>query len=167
MNKTIRKQLTLFIGEPESEIIEKVRGKFNPFQSELIRCHVTLCREHEIDRLDLIKENLNSLTYKKLTIQFGNAVRFNEGKGVLLPANEESSEFQQLRKHILKGIVNDPEKPLPHITLIHPRNAICTDVVFDEITELTFPETITFDRISLIEQVNGKKWNILEEFRFP
>ena len=40
-----RIQLTLFIEENEAETIEQIRKEFNPEQYELIKAHVTLCRE--------------------------------------------------------------------------------------------------------------------------
>jgi 2'-5' RNA ligase len=54
--------------------------------------------------------------------------------------------------------------PVPHITLMHPRNSTCTDEIFEELKKLKFALTMKFDRISLIEQVNNGKWKILENF---
>jgi hypothetical protein len=51
-----------------------------------------------------------------------------------------------------------------HITLIHPRNSTCTDAIFEQIKELKFPTVLEFGKISLIEQRNGGKWNVLQEF---
>jgi hypothetical protein len=47
---------------------------------------------------------------------------------------------------------------------MHPRNSICTDEIFKEIQNYNFPSKLKFDNISIIEQVNGKKWTVLEEY---
>ncbi|MBL0007415.1 MAG: hypothetical protein IPP25_09600 [Saprospiraceae bacterium] len=52
MNKRRRIQLTLFIDEKQSAAIERIRQKFNPQQYGLIKAHVTLCREDEIESFD-------------------------------------------------------------------------------------------------------------------
>jgi len=47
----IRRQLTLFIDQGDAQIIEMIRAEFNPLQHQLIKSHVTLCREDELNRL--------------------------------------------------------------------------------------------------------------------
>ena len=44
-----RKQLTLFLEASEAESIERIRKEFNPKQFALIKSHITLCREDEIE----------------------------------------------------------------------------------------------------------------------
>ena len=65
-----RLQLTLFIDEDKSEMIEKIRKEFNPLQFELIKSHVTLCREDELDPIEQVIQNLEKLnhTYSALTL---------------------------------------------------------------------------------------------------
>ena len=53
----IRRQLTLFVGEKDAITIEQIRQKFNPLQFKLIKSHVTLCREDEIENLEQVIEN--------------------------------------------------------------------------------------------------------------
>jgi 2'-5' RNA ligase superfamily len=156
-----RIQLTLFVDAAESNAIEKIRSRFNPLQYELIKTHVTLCREDELEKIEKIIQRLTVLHYHYIKINFGAPIRFASGKGVLLPANDNKEDFQQLRKIILQG---NPLKHEPHITLMHPRNATCTDIIFDEIKKIILPTEIVFKRISLIEQKNEGKWNILQEF---
>lgn len=162
--ETIRHQLTLFVGRQDAQEIEHIRQKFNPIQQELIACHVTLCREDEIENLEIILENLRLLKMPSITIQFGQATRFEEGKGVFLPAVGESEAYHNLRQTILKNLPAPIRKPEPHITLIHPRNGTCTDEIFAEIQKITLPAQIDFDKIHLIQQINGGKWEILEIF---
>lgn len=164
MKQQIRRQLTLFVNPKEAQEIEAVRKRFNPMQQELIDSHVTLCREDEIENLDAIIDNLKKLATLAISISFGRATRFENGKGVLLPALGENEAYHQLRSKILTGVLETIRRPEPHITLMHPRNSSCTDEVFEEIQKLYFPSKIVFTQISLIEQIDGAKWRVLQEF---
>lgn len=155
-----RIQLTLFIGENYSNTIEYIRQEFNPEQYALIKSHVTLCREDELENMNEIISCLNSLNHGKIIVDFGQVVRFSEGKGVILPAIGDSKPFHDLRAYVL----DNPRKHEPHITLMHPRNSTCTDAIFNEISTYNFPHKIEFHKISLIKQEVGKPWYILEEF---
>ena len=159
-----RIQLTLFVDEENSIVMEKIRREFNPAQYDLIKSHVTLCREDELDKIDEVMRNLIGLNHDPITIEFGNMVRFSEGKGLMIPAFGDNEPFQKLRAYILKGIIEHPRKQEPHITLMHPRNSICTDAIFEQVKAQELPHKIEFNKISLIEQAMGKQWHILEEF---
>ncbi|MDJ1504846.1 2'-5' RNA ligase family protein [Xanthocytophaga agilis] len=158
-----RLQLTLFVDETVSQTIEKVRHQFNPEQYNLIKAHVTLCREDELEDLTQVYKNLNSLKFSGIEIRFGQPVRFAEGKGVFLPAEGENETFYTLRNYILQDVVQEPKRPEPHITLMHPRNSTCTDEIFTQIKATSFPQSIHFTRISLIEQMGGEEWNVIKE----
>ena len=54
-----------------------------------------------------------------------------------------------------------PRKHDPHITLIHPRNGICTDSIFEEIASQMVSFSTTFRSVALIEQFDGAKWREL------
>lgn len=159
-----RRQLTLFIEEKASASIEKVRQAFNPEQFALIMAHVTLCREDELQQIDKVMLHLAKLNVGSISIDFADVIRFSDGKGVLIPATADNLPFQQLREKILEGIIDKPRHHQPHITLMHPRNATCTDAIFEEIQKISFPKKIQFGKISLIEQETGQQWSILEEF---
>ncbi|MEN7551511.1 2'-5' RNA ligase family protein [Rapidithrix thailandica] len=163
-----RKQLSLLIEGNQSQGIEEVRRKHNPLQYGLIQSHVTLCREDEIDKLDMVLGNLSKLKQEPFEIKLETVKRFSEGKGVLIPVNDQDGKLQNLRKFILKGIISFPRELQAHITLMHPRNSACTGQLFEEIKKVEFPATIKFSKISLIEQETGKKWNVwnvLKEFK--
>lgn len=159
-----RIQLTLFIDENELGQIEKIRKEFNPEQYALIKAHVTLCREDELTQIENVVLNLTKLELNYITIDFGNVTRFSDGKGVFIPAIGKNEQFQKLRETILQGIIEEPRKHEPHITLMHPRNSTCTDSIFNKIEKMELPSKITFTKISLIEQKNEKKWSVLREF---
>jgi 2'-5' RNA ligase len=156
-------QLTLFIDEAQSAIIEKIRMQFNPVQYGLIKAHVTLCREDELEQMDKILLNLTMLDFNSITINFGKPVTFSDGKGLLLPAIGNNENFHQLRATVLQGVIKTPRQHQPHITLLHPRNATCTDAIFEQIAQVKFPDKINFTKISLIEQEMENKWQVLKE----
>lgn len=162
MNK--RRQLTLFVDTEASKEIEFIREKFNSEQFNLIKSHVTLCREDEIEQLDLILANLKQLDFNSFSIEFDIPIRFNERKGVYLPTKNFPEQFHKLRKKILSGIIENPRIPEAHITLMHPRNSTCNDAIFEEIKNIPFPTKLMFSRISLIEQEIGEEWKIIKEF---
>lgn len=159
----IRRQLTLFL-QDNFETIEKIRQRFNPKQFELIKAHVTLCREDEIGNVDQILNNLSLLNEQKITIRFEKPIRFDNGKGVFLKAHSDIKEFENLRKKILQNIIDEPREQMPHITLMHPRNSTCNDEIFDAINQVIFPSIITFSKISLIEKRKDEEWKVLKNF---
>jgi 2'-5' RNA ligase len=109
--------------------------------------------------------NLAILNFNSIVINFGKPVRFADGKGVLLPAIGNNKNFQQLRAAVLQNISEKPRQHQPHVTLLHPRNASCTDAIFEQIVQEEFPGKINFKRISLIEQELENKWQVLKEFK--
>lgn len=162
----IRQQLTLF-PSGDTEAIETVRSLYNPHQFALIAAHVTLCREDEIGPLETIIANCKKVQWSKpLEITFDKPIRFQQGKGVLLPSTSGNEEFHLLRKMALDGIVATPRVHLPHLTLLHPRNAICTDEIFGLIRTYPLPDRLVFKTISMIQQENGGEWKVMDRFRF-
>jgi 2'-5' RNA ligase len=159
-----RRQLTLFINQKDSVAIEQIRQKFNPIQFELIKSHVTLCREDELQDIERVKYNLSRLKRTSIAIEFVKPERFDNGKGLFLPARSGNKEFQELRAEILAGFVKNPRHQEPHITLMHPRNSTCTDNIFKEVARIKLPTSLEFSTISLIEQENGGRWKVLQEF---
>ena len=166
MTCNIRRQLTLFVDAKDAEQIEQVRKKFNPIQFDLIKAHVTLCREDEIENLEQVISNLLllTLTQQNIFIEFGKVARFDNGKGLFLPATNNNKEFDNLRRQVLGGLFDNPRKQDAHITLMHPRNSTCTDNIFKQVETINLPTKLNFKKISLIEQTDGQQWRILQEF---
>ncbi|MBL0024212.1 MAG: 2'-5' RNA ligase family protein [Saprospiraceae bacterium] len=163
MTRQTRKQITLFI-EPEiARTIERVRQKYNPVQYALIDSHVTLCREDEIVQFEQVLTNIRKQRFKSIFIDFGPVVRFSEGKGVMIPESGENESFHALRQAVLAGIDACTRLLAPHITLMHPRNATCTDEIFADMESEIFPKRILFRKISVIEQYGTDPWQILYE----
>ena len=163
----IRQQLTLFLKDGETEAIEALRKEFNPRQHELIAAHVTLCREDEIRNWEQVRSNLNKLSQISINLVFSKCLRFSEGKGVYLEHDGETGGFDQLRAQVLEGTSHSIRKHEPHITLMHPRNSICTDETFAQFQELTLPLSFSFTETCLIEQVGAGPWKVLETFSAP
>jgi 2'-5' RNA ligase len=159
-----RIQLTLFVPEKESAVIEAIRSRYNPVQYSLIAAHVTLCREDELLDIEKVLQNLEQLDFPSIAIRFGKPARFDEGKGVLLPALDANIAFQDLRKVVLKGVIEQPRNHKAHLTLMHPRNATCTDEIMEDIRNSALPSEIQFGHVSLIEQIDGGKWSLIQVF---
>lgn len=153
-----RLQLTLFLNTTEASQIETIRERFNPTQFHLIPAHVTLCRETELTDLETVLHRLNTLAFQPFRLDFDTPIRVENGKGVLLPCLNEA-KFHELRNLLLP---NTTEMPSAHITLMHPRNATCTDAIFAEIRHYPLPTQFHFATICLIQQENGGKWEILQ-----
>ena len=162
--KMKRKQLTIFLEEKESEIIETIRKKYNPRQYELIKSHITLCREDEIEDLKRIQSNLENLDVEKFELPTNGLRRFSEGKGVLISIIDEEQKIRKVRELVLQNEELKPRKHISHITLMHPRNSICDDTKFKEIQNFELPKKLSISKISLIEQEIGKKWITLKEY---
>lgn len=155
--KQIRRQETLFLHDHYSTEIETIRRKYNPVQFGLIRSHVTLCREDELENLAQVKLNLSLLDEDSISINFDRLIRSSDQNGVMIAAKYDNHQFHHLRQVILKGCDADIHYPEPHITLIHPRNSICTDKILNEIRKIKIPESILFKEISLIQQIDGNQ----------
>jgi 2'-5' RNA ligase len=160
----IRRQLTLFIS-PNHETIEEIRAKFNLIQYRLIAAHITLCRGDEIEQVDKVIANLKAIQLDQpIRIGFDEPERFDNGNGVLIPAKAINSQFDELRNAVLTNVIDSPRKQLAHITLMHPRNSVCTDAIFNQIKNYNLPSSLSFDTISLIEQLNDGQWKIVEQY---
>lgn len=160
----VRHQLTLFVQQQDATAVEAIRSQYNPAQQQLIASHVTLCREDELMPLNVIVAHLQQLRIAPITIQFGVVKRFDGSKGVLLPATGENTAFHQLRQAVLQPMNTTPRCHEPHLTLIHPRNATCTDAIFEAIQATPLPQQLTFTAVSLIKQIDGGKWQVLQQF---
>jgi len=159
----IRQQLTLFPDKKDAKEIEAIREKYNIQQARLINSHVTLCREDEILDIHKIFDNIATFNPGVITLEFGQVIRFSNGNGVLIPATNDDA-FHELRETVLKGTNTTIRRHPPHITLMHPRNSTCTDEIFETIKKVNLPTHLMFKSISLIEQVDGGVWEILEAF---
>jgi hypothetical protein len=158
----VRRQATLYLPSPLSKTVESIRSRFNRAQFDLIRAHVTLCREDDVCDWDEFASSLIAVGTIDVALEFGLPVRDNNL--VYLPTIGSNKSFDTLRNLLFSTRSTLPRKHNPHITLIHPRNGICPDAVFDEITSRCKPFSSTFRYVTLIEQVDGGHWQDLSTF---
>ncbi len=159
-----RQQLSLYVPFHKKPIIEFVRSSYNPAQSDLIPAHVTLCRNNEIKNWNTIQDKLEQIENISINLKIQTPLRF-ENNGVYLPCIDFQNDFQNLRNEILKDLIDDVPIAKPHITLMHPRNSVCTDKKFEEILNFQYPDEIEFHSIHLIQQYKDEAWQILQTFK--
>lgn len=159
---TLRRQATLYLPLPHCVQVESLRSRFNRAQFELIRAHVTLCREDEVLEWDELAARLSRMKTIEVTQEFGMPVR--DGNLVLIPAIGSTESFDSLRHSLLAKDGSSPRKSEPHITLIHPRNGTCDDSVFNEITRESQPFAVVFRAVTFIEQLTSGPWRDLATF---
>lgn len=145
----------MFLGENSS--VEAIRNRFNPAQAALIAAHVTLCREDEVTDWKEFSKQCYELKPFVLELDFGSPVR--DGNLVYLPCVGGIGDFDDLRRTLLGP---SARKHNAHITLMHPRNSVCNDSIFDEICSSLNPFAHRFLSIGLIRQENGGVWETLE-----
>ena len=151
-----RRQATLYLPPPHAAAIDKLRLAYNPVQHDLIRAHVTLLREDEVQDWDEVACRLKTCPPIAVTLAFGAPVR--DGNLVYLPAIDSTATFDHLRATLLSRAEAVVRKHEPHITLIHPRNGVCSDEAFAAIVSGCPPFTATFREVTLITQDDGGVW---------
>ena len=155
---TVRRQATLFLYD---ESLDALRRQWNPLQAALIDCHVTLLREDEVEDWDEIKNRLLTMP-RAFEMEFGKPIR--EENLVYLPCVEGTESFQSLRATLLQSGSHEPRLHKPHVTLIHPRNGLCTDAIFEAIFQSVEKKRVLIGEVCLIEQVDGGPWSILGRY---
>jgi hypothetical protein len=150
----IRRQASLYLTDVRH--IELLRMRFNPAQARLIPAHVTLCREDEVADWDSFRARLESLRPFELRLTFGKPCR--DGNFVYLPVEQGVQEFHNLRCALLTP---EPRQHTPHLTIIHPRNGVCTDQDFAEISQAIPSFQHCFQEVMLIWQEGGSVWELL------
>lgn len=159
--QTTRRQATLFLRPPEW--VDKIRQELNPVQANLINPHVTLCREDEVSDWGEMARRLRELPTTPFKLDFGHPYR--DQNLVYLPCSGSTSAFDALRGTLIDSSSDTARKHNPHLTLVHPRNGVCSDADFDSIVSAFVPFSYTFDEVAFIRQVNGGIWETLEVFR--
>lgn len=160
-NVAIRRQATLYFNQPPTGLIES-RLRYNPVQANLIAPHVTLCREDEVTDWSAFEQRVAARLPIKLHMKFGEPTK--NGNSVLLPAITGALEFAALRRDLLFDGASEPRPMNAHVTIIHPRNGVCTEEIFAEIKRLLLPFEATFREVSLIEQHQGGPWKTLSRY---
>lgn len=158
---TIRRQLSLYVPEPQRSTIDAVRAVLDPVQHALIPAHVTLCREDELAAIDEATLAVRLAVAAPITLRFGAPVHF-DGHGILMPCVEGEPGFHALRQHVLGR--DEIRRASPHLTLAHPRNPVAPGNDLANAASMQNSVTLRFDRVHLIEQVDGGVWQTLATF---
>jgi len=157
----MRRQASLFL--PDQFQIEAVRFRHNPMQARLIPAHVTLVREDEVNDWEAFQAKLESLRPFEIKLSFGHPVR--EDNFVFLPIDEGHNAYQDFRRAVL---CKEARSHTPHVTLIHPRNGICTDQIFADISaSIVTPFQHTFREVMLIQQDASGVWQVRSSIGKP
>ena len=160
VSQLTRRQLTLFLPPAQQATVEPIRQRLDPQQHAIIRAHVTLCREDELEPWQLLGQRLANLGGFAVTMQFGEPQVLQDGC-VLLRPTRGAEQYQHLRRSILGPLANAHGA---HITLLHPRNA--AGVIYD-LAEIATPLaglTATFRTVALIERRGSGPWLVRQEY---
>lgn len=156
----IRRQLSLFVPEPERSQLDAIRQKYDPKQHAIIPAHITLCRDEELKPWIALEKRLSALESVEITFVLG-APKLIEAGGVLVLMANSSTAFDDLRHRLLGDRC---AQQIPHINLLHPRHATGKEHAYEAILYEPLPASVTLTEISLIEQVNGGTWNVLSRY---
>jgi len=156
----IRRQLSIYVAEPEASRLEALRLALDPVQRALIPAHATFARDGDLGAgSDLEwRERIANLKEPALRLSFGAAERFHE-HGILLRCIEGAERFEAFRARVL----GPATLPLAaHITLAHPRNPRAPGNSLALARE-RLPERLElrFDTLNLVEQHDGSRWRVL------
>ena len=157
-----RWQLSIFLTQVEVKNIEGIRSKYNPIQHDLIPAHITLARETEFLPDQQFLRKFKEVEFPRFQVGLGKAERFSEGKGVFIPIRDPEHKLTKLRA-LLRIQSTDFS---PHITIMHPRNATCTDEIFEDILKVKIPGHVQISNIKLIRQQSGERWEVMGQINF-
>jgi uncharacterized glyoxalase superfamily protein PhnB/2'-5' RNA ligase len=157
-----RRQLSLFVPPAAAVEIEALRRILDPVQHGLIPAHITLCREDEIEGLEVATLRERLQTAVPIGLDFDPPEAFS-GHGWWLAARTEVSDFSALRLLVLGSPAIRVHKP--HLTLAHPRNPRAPGNQPANVVGRLAALSIRFDTVSLIEQEGRAPWRVLETFR--
>ena len=156
----IRRQLSLYVAEPEASRVEALRRVLDPVQQSLIPAHATFARDGDLGMgSDLEwRERIAGLRESGLRLRFGPAEVF-QLHGILMRCVDGLDRFEAFRARVLGPATL---ALVPHITLAHPRNprapgnslALARERLPDGLE-------LRFESLNLIEQHDGGRWRVL------
>lgn len=152
----MRRQLSLFLTEPECSLIDEIRKRYDPRQHALIPAHITLLRSELADWGE-VRSRLEALEFPKLELALEPPVQLADGC-IYLPI-KNAARFDELRRMLLAEAYTPA---LPHVTLVHLRNA--DSLRLSAMRQEKCPKSIRLEHISLIEQMNDGPWRVLKTY---
>jgi len=159
-----RRQLSLFVAEPEGAELDALRARADPVQHALIPAHVTLVRDEDVDDWAVVRARLEALGPLRLELRLG-APRAMEGGGALLPVVGATAGFDEVRARLLVGQRGAARAQTPHVTLLHPRNRERWGLSLAQVCAHRAPSCVAFDHVVMIEQAGGEPWRVVARSR--
>lgn len=159
--QNIRRQLTLFVPSKSASRLEAARQLLDPIQFKLIRVHVTLCREDEIEDMNDKQLQARASTAAAIRLEFGRPERFS-GHGVQLRCVAGQARFHELRCQLLGSPSTRPQQA--HITLAHPRNPQAPGNTLENMAAVEGCFSISFAMASIIRQMGDGPWVVEQSF---
>lgn len=159
-----RRQLSLFVAEPERTELDALRARADPVQHALIPAHVTLVRDEDVDNWARVHARLEALAPLRLVLELGPPCAL-EGGGAMLPVVGSTAGFDELRARLLAGQPGATRKQTPHLALLHPRNRARWGLSVAEVCAQRTPTRVVFERVVWIEQVAGEPWREIARSR--
>jgi len=93
-----------------------------------------------------------------------NPLQFGLIRAHLTLCREDKVADWDIFSEVLNGQNRSIRKHNPHIALVHPRNGICTVLMFGEICRELSLFSVAFRSVTLIGQVDGRVWTDLRTF---
>ena len=163
MMHRVRHQITLFLPEAASRLVEPIRAVVDPVQATLIRAHVTLVRDDELPQISpkMFTERLGQPIdwTSPLELTFGGPLP-SVDHGILMHCTSELTEFQSLRCRLFRELLSKSMNA--HITLAHPRNPKAAGNTPQNLRPLANGLTIKFRQLAMIQQTDGQPWVTLK-----
>lgn len=155
-----RVQLSLFVPPPDAVPLERARRLLDPIQAALIPAHVTLCREDELESIDLRRLDaiIAASRAAPVCLRFGAAEVF-KGHGVLLPCIDGEENFHDLRCRLLRSSI--VRRHAPHLTLAHPRNPRAPLNIPANLHAVPAGLVVTFAVVHHILQDGVQPWRVI------
>jgi len=63
-------------------------------QYELNKSYITLCREDELEKIEIVTRNLQALHHYYIAIQFGPVESLSDRKRLMIPATGDNEQFE-------------------------------------------------------------------------
>jgi 2'-5' RNA ligase len=155
-----RVQLSLFVPPTDAEPLERARRLLDPVQASLIPAHVTLCREDELDGIDLprLGSLIASSGVAPIRLTFGAPEYFHD-HGVWLPCVDGEEQFHEARCSILGS--RAVRRHAPHLTLAHPRNPRAPQNIPANLHAVPAGLVLTFAMVHHIQQDGVQPWRVI------
>ena len=159
-SSSLRRQLSLYVPEPLRSVFDTVRAQADLIQHALIPAHATLVRDGDVDDWSVVRARMEALAPVQVELAV-EGLQFDDRGGTYLMLVDRDESFARLRASLLADQPGSARVQTPHLTLMHPRNRASFEMSVAELNEVTFPSSIRFDHVVMIEQSPEQPWRIV------